>query len=47
MNSSGKEKWLNLRNRLSDQLSGRSPHRIRLAVKFFVKVQELQQPVTR
>lgn len=47
VSSSGKEKWLNLRNRLSDQLSGRSPHRIKLAVKFFVKVQELQQPVTR
>jgi len=35
INPSGNEKWLNLRNKLTDQLTGRSPHRIRLVVKFF------------
>jgi len=47
INPSANEKWLNLRNKLTDQLTGRSPHRIRLVVKFFVKIQELQQPITR
>lgn len=46
-NASGTEKWLNLRNKLSDQLTGRSPHRVKLVVKFFVKIQELQQQITR
>ncbi|XP_057312348.1 E3 ubiquitin-protein ligase MYLIP-like [Hydractinia symbiolongicarpus] len=45
--STGVETWLNLRNKLSDQLHGKAPYRIKLLVKFYVKVQELQQPVTR
>ncbi|XP_002160573.1 E3 ubiquitin-protein ligase MYLIP [Hydra vulgaris] len=46
--SNGVESWLNLRNRLLDQLyTGGGPHRIQLMVKYFVNVQELQQPITR
>lgn len=45
--STGSTSWLNLRNKLSQQLTGKAPHRIQLVVKFFVSVQELQQQVTR
>lgn len=45
--STGVNTWLNLRNKLSQQLTGKAPHRIQLMVKFFVNVQELQQQITR
>lgn len=43
----GMEMWLNLRNPLNDQVSGKPPYRMQLVVKYFVKAQELQQAVTR
>eukprot|EP00794_Sanderia_malayensis_P012949 gene12949-14281_t len=39
--------WLNLRNLLAPQLSGKAPYRLNFCVKYFVKPQELQQSVTR
>jgi len=45
--STGVNTWLNLRNKLSQQLTGRAPHRIQLTVKYFVNVQELQQQISR
>lgn len=39
--------WLNLRNSMSSQLSGKPPYRLYFLVKFFVKPQELQQEITR
>ena len=39
--------WLNLRNSMSSQLTGKPPYRLYFLVKFFVKPQELQQEVTR
>jgi len=45
--STGVNTWLNLRNKLSHQLSGKAPHRIQLSVKYFVNVQELQQQISR
>ncbi|XP_068710740.1 E3 ubiquitin-protein ligase MYLIP-like [Montipora capricornis] len=43
----GAQFWLNLRNSLSSQLSGKPPYRLYFLVKFFVKPQELQQEITR
>lgn len=39
--------WLNLRNSMSSQLTGKPPYRLYFLVKFFVKPQELQQEITR
>ncbi len=41
------EFWLNLRNALAPQLTGKAPFRLKLCVKFFVTPQELQQQITR
>jgi len=41
------ELWVNLRNLLCEQLVGKPPYRLYLAVKYFVKAQELQQNITR
>jgi len=43
----GPGSWLNLRNKLCDEVRGKAPYRFQLGVKFFVNVQELQQQVTR
>ncbi|KXJ26059.1 E3 ubiquitin-protein ligase MYLIP [Exaiptasia diaphana] len=43
----GARLWLNMRNLLSVQLTGKQPHRLYLLVKFFVKPQELQQEISR
>ena len=39
--------WLNLRNSMVSQLTGKPPHRLYFLVKFFVRPQELQQEITR
>eukprot|EP00795_Rhopilema_esculentum_P005411 gene5411-577_t len=43
----GVEFWLNLRNPLCHQVSGKAPYRLKFAPKYFVRPQELQQPTTR
>lgn len=43
----GTQFWLNLRNSMSSQLTGKPPYRLHFLVKFFVKPQELQQEITR
>jgi E3 ubiquitin-protein ligase MYLIP len=45
--SKGETLWLNLRNRISRQLSGTPPYRLRLRVKFFVQPHFLLQDATR
>ncbi|KAK6178475.1 hypothetical protein SNE40_013261 [Patella caerulea] len=39
--------WLNLRNRIDDQLSGPPPHQLQIRVKFFVKPHYILQESTR
>ncbi|ESO95088.1 hypothetical protein LOTGIDRAFT_206409 [Lottia gigantea] len=39
--------WLNLRNRIDDQLSGPPPHQLQIKVKFFVKPHYILQESTR
>lgn len=43
----GARLWVNMRNAMSVQLSGKPPYRLYLLVKFFVKPQELQQEISR
>jgi len=45
--SSGESLWLNLRNRLTSELTGSSPYRLKLNVKFHVQLHFIQQEVTR
>ena len=39
--------WLNLRNRICQEVSGGQPYRLELRVKFFVPAHMIQQEVTR
>ncbi|XP_067857794.1 E3 ubiquitin-protein ligase MYLIP-A isoform X1 [Heptranchias perlo] len=43
----GETLWLNLRNRISQQIDGMPPHRFKLRVKFFVEPHLLLQEQTR
>ena len=43
----GEQLWLNMRNRMSLQLSGPQPFRLRLRVKFFVQPHFIQQEQVR
>ncbi|XP_032240060.2 E3 ubiquitin-protein ligase MYLIP [Nematostella vectensis] len=43
----GNRCWLNMRNTLSVQLTGKPPYRLYFLVKFFVRPQELQQEISR
>lgn len=43
----GEQLWINVRNRISRQLCGTAPYRLRLRVKFFVEPQYLLQETTR
>ena len=46
-NGRGEEQWLNLRNRLTDELPGSSPYKLILLVKFFVEQHSVVQETTR
>ncbi|XP_038624027.1 E3 ubiquitin-protein ligase MYLIP isoform X2 [Tachyglossus aculeatus] len=45
--SKGENLWLNLRNRISQQLDGLAPYRLKLRVKFFVEPHLILQEQTR
>lgn len=45
--SGGESLWLNLRNRISQQMDNVSPCRLRLRVKFFVEPHLILQEQTR
>ncbi|XP_064610889.1 E3 ubiquitin-protein ligase MYLIP-like [Liolophura sinensis] len=47
LGNKGERLWLNLRNRIDEQLGGTSPFRLQLRVKFFVKPHLLLQISTR
>lgn len=43
----GENLWLNLRNRISQQMDGLAPYRLKLRVKFFVEPHLILQEQTR
>jgi len=43
----GGELWLNLRNRVCQEVPGRQPYRLEFRVKFFVPAHMIQQEATR
>lgn len=45
--SKGESLWLNLRNRISQQMDGLAPYRLKLRVKFFVEPHLILQEQTR
>ncbi|XP_043921138.1 E3 ubiquitin-protein ligase MYLIP [Protopterus annectens] len=47
LGSKGENLWLNLRNRISHQMEGMSPYRMKLRVKFFVEPHLILQEQTR
>jgi len=43
----GNELWLNLRNRLCQEVPGSQPYRLEFRVKFFIPAHMIQQQSTR
>jgi len=43
----GDELWLNLRNRVCQEVTGGQPYRLEFRVKFFVPAHMIQQEATR